>query len=55
MSKQEITAEQAVNTLYALTRRAPLSADDHDVARRCAVMLLDEVATKKTASGPKKK
>lgn len=33
--------EQALNTLYAASRRAPLSADDHDVVRKAAEKLVE--------------
>lgn len=36
-----MTNEQALNTLYAATRRAPLSADDHDLVRKAAEQLVE--------------
>lgn len=36
-----MTNEQALNTLYAASRRAPLSADDHDVVRKAAEKLVE--------------
>lgn len=36
-----MTNEQALNTLYAATRRAPLSADDHDIIRKAAEQLVE--------------
>ena len=55
MTKQTMSPEQAVNTLYALTRRAPLSANDHDVARECALILLEELKPKTGKAESKKK
>jgi len=38
--------EQALNTLYAASRRAPLSADDHDAIRKAAEQLVEALGLK---------
>ena len=36
-----MTTEQALNNLYAAARRAALSADEHDIVRKSAELILE--------------
>ena len=51
-----MTTEQALNNLYAASRRAPLTAEEHEILRKSAELLLEAIKPKdegKVAEFPK--
>jgi hypothetical protein len=51
-----MTTEQALNNLYAASRRAPLTADEHEILRKSAELVLEALKPKdegKVAEFPK--
>jgi hypothetical protein len=51
-----MTTEQALNNLYAASRRAHLSAEEHEILRKSAELLLEAIKPKdegKVAEFPK--
>ena len=44
-----ITPEQALNNLYIAARKSPLTADEHDIVRKSAEVLLESLKGKETA------
>jgi hypothetical protein len=41
-----MTTEQALNNLYAASRRAPLTAEEHELLRKSAELLLEALKPK---------
>ena len=44
-----MTTEQALNNLYAASRRAPLTAEEHEILRKSAELLLEAIKPKEAA------
>lgn len=50
--ENKITPQQALQNIYVASRKAPLTADEHELIKQCAVILQDALSPKEE---PKKK
>lgn len=47
-----MTPENALNNLYSASRRALLNADEHELLRKCAELLLEALKPKEEVKSP---
>ena len=48
----QITPQQALNNLYQASRKAPLTADEHNLVLQCA-KIIEDIITPKQPTQPK--